>query len=134
MQRLLATGVALVALTTGAACSGDDGTESVEALRTRAATLTDLLASNDWSAVREDFDTTMSERLTEARLDAAWTQVTQRVGSYRSRSEPTRVPKPGDLTVFDTPMQFARGDMKSRITFAADGQVAGLFVLVPSAA
>lgn len=102
-------------------------------LGVRAAEITDLLAANEWRAVREDFDTTMEEQLTEDRLQTAWDQVVAAKGEYRSRGEPSQVPKPGDFVVFDTPMAFQQGEMKSRVTFHPDGRVAGLFTLVPDA-
>lgn len=131
MQRLLAVVLALAVLILGSACTGDKDADSSDALQQKAASLTDLVAANDWKAVREDFDATMSTNLSEAGLTTAWQQVTQQVGSYQSRGTPTQVPKPGDFTVFDTPMRFERGAMKSRVTLRPDGQVAGLFILLP---
>ena len=132
MRRLFAVGLALVVLVLGSACTGDDrDVDTPDPLQQKAASLTDLVAANDWEAVRADFDATMLASLSEAQLESAWQQVTQQVGSYESRGEPTPVPKPGDLLVFDTPMQFERGAMKSRVTLRPDGQVAGLFILLP---
>jgi hypothetical protein len=105
----------------------------VEQLRERAAEITDLMAANDWAAVREDFDATMAAQLTEDRLRTAWDQVVAAKGPYRSRGEPSEVPGPGEVVVFDTPMAFEQGEMKSRVAFHNDGRVAGLFILVPEA-
>lgn len=120
-----------IALLAGCASGGDEPT--AEELGRKAAALTDLMSQNDWAAVRVDFDATMREGLSEEQLAAAWKQVVQLQGDYRSRGEPTRVLKPGTLVVFDTPMTFERGLMKSRVTFRENGDVAGLFVLVPAA-
>lgn len=114
MKRIL---VLVVALGLLAACesSGSGGEErSVDELSGRAAEITDQLAQNDWEAVRKDFDTTMAKELTEDGLQAAWDQVVEARGEYQSRGEPSRVLKSGDIVVFDTPMAFEQGEMKSR--------------------
>ena len=131
---MLARWVLLAALLLAATACGSGGGPGAEALEQKAATLTDLVAQNDWTAVREDFDATMQAQLDEEGLEAAWRQVTGLRGSYESRGEPARVHKPGDFLVFDTPMTFERGAMKSRVTFHPDGQVAGLFILFPDVA
>lgn len=134
MRIRLAGALALVVvlLTGCTAWTGDQNLDRV-ALERKAAELTDLLAGNDWARVRADFDRTMRESLTEEGLARGWKQVTRQHGAYRSRGEPTQIPKPGDFLVFDTPMQFERGDMKSRVTFRENGDVAGLFILIPTA-
>lgn len=106
---------------------------SVEELRDLASEITDLMAANDWPAVREDFDTTMTEQLTEDRLQTAWDEVVAAKGQYQSRGEPSQIPKPGNVVIFDTPMTFQQGEMKSRVAFHPEGRVAGLFILVPEA-
>ena len=126
--RALAPVVAF-ALVCGCTGGGEPGTDE---LRSKAAALTDLMTRNDWPAVRQDFDATMREKLSEELLSTAWAQVTQARGAYRSRGEPTQIPKPGDVVVFDTPMTFERGEMKSRVSFRENGVVAGLFILEPS--
>ena len=62
-------------------------------------------------------------------LADSWTSLTASTGEYESRGEPTVVGKRGGLTVIDTPMHFERTEMKSRVTFRADGTIAGLFIL-----
>lgn len=134
--KLLAVLCASVALT--GACSssegsGDGAVGDVEALRPKAAEVTDRMAANDWKAVRADFDETMAKALAEDGLANAWAQVVEEKGAYVSRGEPTQVPKLGEPLVFDTPMTFEKGEMKSRVAFHADGRIAGLFILVPEA-
>lgn len=68
------------------ACTSGDGDEAdLDALRRKAASVTDLVAKNDWKAVREDFDSTMSASLSEDGLESAWQQVAQQMGAYKSR-------------------------------------------------
>ena len=126
--RLVLGLVACVALL--ASCGSDEPTEAD--LGRKAAALTDLVVENDWPAVREDFDDTMLDELSEGQLASAWQQVVQLKGAFRSRGEPVRVVKPGSIVVFDTPMTFEGGSMKSRISLHPDGDVAGLFILLPT--
>lgn len=95
----------------------------------------DLLAA--WSDGRYDevtphFDATVSERMPASGLGAAWAQVIGMVGGYKRMGEPL-VRQVGDYTVVDIPLTFEAGEMKGRVAFNADGQVAGLFVLRPDA-
>jgi hypothetical protein len=107
----------------------------VEKLRPKAAEITDQLAAHEWAKVRSQFDDTMKQQLAEDGLANAWFQVVQSKGEYLSRGEPTQLGSPAgtDLLVFDTPLEFEHGSMKSRLTFHADGTIAGLFILVPDA-
>ena len=107
----------------------------VEVLRPKAAEITDQLAAHEWAKVRSQFDDNMKQGLAEDGLANAWDQVVKEKGEYKSRGEPTQLGSPAgkDLFVFDTPLEFERGPMKSRLTLHADGRVAGLFILVPEA-
>ena len=141
---LLIVAVAMTACTDEAKVSAPSTTMTTSALgmgataqafRPKAAAITDAWPKNDWKTIRSDFDATLlaAPQVSEAGLAAAWQQVVAKVGAYRSRREPVQIPKPGDVIVFDTPMEFERGPMKSRVAFHADGTVAGLFILVPDA-
>jgi uncharacterized protein DUF3887 len=93
----------------------------------------DLIAA--WSDGRYDevtrhFDTTVAERLPAAALAAAWAQVIGMVGGYDQMGQPL-VRQLGDYTVVDIPLSFETGQMKGRVAYNAQGQVAGLFVLRP---
>ena len=136
-----------------AACGGGDGSvtadddggngaaeeastaDGVEALRPKAAEITDQLAAEKWAEVRAQFDDNMKAKLAEDGLANAWAQVVKAKGEYVSRGEPTQLGSPAgeELYVFDTPVEFEQGPMKTRLTFHADGTVAGLFILVPDA-
>jgi hypothetical protein len=115
------------------ACSSDQDSASddTEALEARAAKVTDLLAKNDWVAVRADFDDNMRGKLSEDGLERAWKAVVDEKGAFKARGEPKQVPKPGSFVVFDTPMEFENGPMKSRVTFDRNARIAGLFILIP---
>ena len=107
----------------------------VEELRGKAAEVTDQLAAHEWARVRSQFDDTMKQKLAEDGLANAWSQVVRSKGEFVSRGEPTQLGSPAgeDLLVFDTPLEFENGPMKSRLAFHGDGRIAGLFILVPDA-
>ena len=116
--------------------SAEPATEDgVEALRPKAAEITDQLAAHQWAEVRSQFDEGMKAKLAEDGLANAWAQVVKAKGEYVSRGEPTQLGSPAgeEHYVFDTPVEFEQGPMKTRLTFHADGTVAGLFILVPDA-
>jgi Protein of unknown function (DUF3887) len=102
-------------------------------LAAKAAAITDLLGATNWPAVRADFDATMTAQLSEAKLAEMWNGLVAQLGTYKSRGAPVETPKDNIHKVFDTPMQFERGEMKGRLAFNADGTIAGLFILVPNA-
>ena len=130
---LIASAVLVLAGCDSSSRGGPVAEDRAEALRPKAAEITDLLAKNDWAAVRKDFDPVMEDALSEAQLAEAWAQATGPKGAYVSRGEPVDGPKAPGVVAFDTPMKFANGDMKSRVALRENGQIAGLFILVPDA-
>ena len=132
-MRLLGILLCMALLAGGCSALEGDATPDVEALRPKAAEITDLLVKNEWKAVRKGFDSTMEKALSEDGLANAWASVVKEKGAYVSHGEPTQIPKPGNVTVFDTPMTFERGEMKSRVTLRPNGEIAGLFILIPEA-
>jgi hypothetical protein len=115
----------------------DDGAGGlgVDDLRPRASAVTDQLIAHDWGAVRAQFDDNMRSKLSEEALADAWNGVVKQKGDYRSRGDATQKASPAgqDILVFDTPLEFAKGAMKSRVAFHTDGTIAGLFILTPEA-
>ncbi len=113
--------------TSTSAASGD------ARLTARAAAVTELIAQNDWPTLRKDFDANLAGSLSEAQLADAWKKMIDRFGAYKSFGAPTQHPSQGDgIETFDIPMTFERGAAKTRIAFAADGKIAGLFFLDPA--
>jgi hypothetical protein len=94
----------------------------------RAQALFTALAAGRWDEARGDFDPTMAEALPPAKLADTWAAVIGMVGGYERAGEPF-VRRQGDYTVVDLPLAFEAGDMVGRVSFHADGKVAGLFVL-----
>ena len=99
----------------------------------RAAEAFAHLAANRPQAVVDEFDDTMRSQLDAAKLAAAWAQVAALVGAFERQGEPFS--RAADtLTIVDVPLAFEAGDMVGRIAFDASGAIAGLLLLMPSAA
>lgn len=93
------------------------------------ALLVDLMAGR-YEDVRHDFDDTMLAALDVAKLAETNAQVAAMVGAYEGMGEPFTRPQ-GEYTVVDIPLRFEAGEMTGRVSYRADGSVAGLFVLRP---
>lgn len=106
-----------------------DVTQPIEQMQMKASRATDLLIAHKWNDVVADFNGQMSAGLSADGLKTAWAQVETKFGAYKLRGTTTRV-RPGDsYLVFDTPLTFASQPAKSRISYDADGKIAGLYIL-----
>lgn len=93
------------------------------------ALLVDLMAGR-YEDVRHEFDDTMLDALDTDKLAETTARVAAMVGAYEGIGEPfTRAQ--GEYTVVDVPLRFEAGEMTGRVSYRADGVVAGLFVLRP---
>lgn len=93
------------------------------------ALLVDLLEGR-YEQVRTHFDDTMADTLGLAELAGTTARVAGLVGAYEGMGEPFARAQ-GELTVVDVPLRFEAGDMVGRVSYRADGRVAGLFVVRP---
>lgn len=80
-----------------------------------------------WEDARRDFNAVMRERLSADGLAAGWAQVAGTVGAYERMGQPNAFGV-GEHTVVEVPLSFEAGEATGRITFDADGAVAGLFI------
>lgn len=92
----------------------------------------------DWFDGRYDqivaeFDQTMTAQLPVEKLSDAWAQVIRTVGAYESMGTPVSR-EIGEHIVVDVPLTFEAGQMTGRVAYNHAGQVAGLFILYPTAA
>jgi hypothetical protein len=96
----------------------------------RAAALFADIMDGRYEQARHDFDDTLREALDVAKLGDDLALVVEMVGSYEGMGEPFAKAH-GEFTVVDVPLRFEAGEMIGRISFRADGAIAGLFVLRP---
>ena len=110
--------------------TGATGAAASTQLAAKAGAVVDLVVENKWAALRNDFDDNLRGALSEVQLAEAWKKMTDRFGAYKSHAEPAQLPSQGDgLETFDALLTFANGQAKARITFDAQGKIAGLFFL-----
>lgn len=84
-----------------------------------------------WTDVRRDFDERMLGAVDEDLVALGWAQVASSVGRYERMGEP-HVRAAGDYTIVDVPLFFEAGEQTVRVTYRADGQVAGLWIRPPN--
>ena len=102
------------------------------AAESAVALLADLVDGR-WDEVRRDFDQAVAAGLPDAAAVAeVWARVTGLVGGYERMGEPT-ARQVGDYTVIDVPLYFEAGELSGRVSYSADGKVAGLFFRPPGA-
>lgn len=94
----------------------------------RAVELLGDIIQGEYEKARRDFDGKVSEALNATQLAAVWAQLAGMVGTYESMGTPHVYPA-GDYTIVDTPLSFEAGDIKGRVTYSADGKVAGIHFL-----
>jgi len=93
------------------------------------------LAEGNWDVVRRDFDARVAEALPDAAAVAgAWAAIAGSFGRYEEHMGTPRAHQLGDYTVVDIPLRFEVGEQVGRVSFSADGKVAGLFVIPPEKA
>lgn len=133
-MRRVAVVLAGLALVVAGCTSGGGAKADLDAadLRPEAARITDAYAKNQWFVVSARLDANMKERFTEEMMASAWKQVLELKGAYKGRGESKQV-RPGvEYFVFDTPMHFERGEMKSRVSFDDEGKIVGFYILLPN--
>lgn len=98
----------------------------------RAIGVIAALADGRWQAACADFDETIAERLDADGMAAVWAQLAGTAGRYEHLGDafPRQL---GDLTVVDIPMYFEAAEFVGRFAFRADGKIAGVHFLPPTA-
>ena len=113
----------------GSITEGNAMTVELADAKAKAKDVFGRYTKEDWS-FRDQFDSNMSERLSNELLASGWSQVTAAFGAFKKLGKPT-VQVVQDHTVVDIPMTFEQGEMKGRVAYGADGKIAGLFILNP---
>ena len=131
MRLLRLSSVVVLCVVLAGACSGKELPEQASDLLQKAARSTDQWVEQDWEGLRSDFDENMRTKLTADLLAQGWDSIQAMAGVYESRDEPRIVGDREGFTVVDTPMFFAMGEFKSRVSFRPNGQIAGFFILRP---
>jgi hypothetical protein len=85
------------------------------------------IAAGEWDSARADFGPKMLEAVSASQLADVWAQMAGLIGRYDSMGEPFAHAL-GEHTIIDIPLRFEAGEATGRVTFDADGKVAGLFI------
>jgi hypothetical protein len=96
----------------------------------RAQTVVRDLMLGNYEAVRAQFNATMLASLSEQQLVVARTSFVATFGSFKSQGKP-EVLERGNATVVNVPLTMEKGPAQARISFDADGKIAGLYLLRP---
>jgi hypothetical protein len=100
----------------------------------RATKIVIEVLDGQMDTARSSFDAQMLAAFTDEVRGSALATVAGLVGAFEGIGEGAPfVRQIGDHTVVDIPLRYEAGDMKARIAFDADENVAGLFILPPEA-
>jgi Protein of unknown function (DUF3887) len=93
----------------------------------RATSIFADIAAGNWAAARADFSDRMIEAVSTERLADGWVQMAGLLGRFERMGAPVTTSL-GLRTIANVPLYFEAGEGNGRVTFDADGKVAGLFI------
>jgi uncharacterized protein DUF3887 len=93
----------------------------------RALAIFAEIEAGHWEAAMADFNERMREAVGADRIADGWTQMAALFGRFERAGEPA-MRQLGQHTIVDVPLSFEAGEGTGRVTFDADGRVAGLFL------
>ena len=108
--------------------SASSATPAANRFNQEALDVLDAVIRGDWDKATACFDPQMQQQLSKKSLESAWSTYQEAFGKYKSHGNPQPVAR-GALTVVNVPLQMEHQPGEFRITFHADGTVAGLFFL-----
>ncbi len=88
------------------------------------------LAAGNFTAVQARFDPAMMNAARALRVQKAWTDCQDALGTYRSHGAPTFA-RTGQFDLEQVPVTWANGAGAVTITFNPDGTIAGLHCGAP---
>lgn len=97
----------------------------------RTLQLLDRLDAGRWNDAGEHFDATLRGALDAGSLEQVWTTLPTQVGAPTGRGEPHHE-RVGAFDVVVVPLRYQAMTLDARVSFAADGSIAG-FHVVPAA-
>jgi hypothetical protein len=94
----------------------------------KAIKVIESFLAEDWEGLRATFDERMTQAAPVEFLKSALVSGLETYGAFIAMGTPVSSVI-GDYTVVDVPMAVEKGDLTGRVSFNADGEVAGLFFL-----
>ena len=108
------------------------GSNSSGPFSAKAQQIVGDIASSNFAVVRTDFDPTMQASLSEPVLQNSWRTFQEQFGIFKGYGTPVSVMQ-GQLDIERVPVTMGSSQEEVRITFHADGTIAGLFFLSSTA-
>ena len=100
----------------------------------RAVEITKDILDGHMDEARKSFNAQVLAAFTDQEQGNALATIAGMVGEFEGFGEGQPfVRRIGDYTVVDVPLRYEAGEMKSRVSFDSNEQVAGFFILVPEA-
>jgi hypothetical protein len=128
-SRALVIGLlAFGALVAGCGSEDADGRVSDSALVSTSREVVNDVVAGRYAEVRALFDETMKAQLSEQKMDEAWKQFVTLFGEFQ-RQGSAEVVKSGGFDVVNIALLMTKREGQARVTFDADGKIAGLFFL-----
>jgi hypothetical protein len=116
---------ATACLLAGPAAIAERAQDQTQALVTRAQTVVDLMAAQDFAKVEDLFDSVMKTALPADKLRAAWDAVAAQAGAFKARGSTSSQPR-GVLLITRVTCHFEKMDLDVQVVFDKDGLVGGL--------
>jgi len=100
---------------------------SSPALAAKSTAVATELTTGQFSAVRTEFNQTMTAELSEQQLSSSWSQVAGPLGTFVSLAAPISKSLAGYATYF-VPVTLSKGSLEVQVSFDTNGQIAGLYL------
>src|SRR4051812_30585643 len=121
-------GLALIELSTLAACSSSGDSVATTPTAQSAAKVVDDVAAGNFVAVTSHFDKNVATHYSGEQLAKDWQDYQQRLGNYVSHGGPKEATR-GGVTIEQVPMKMSSGKGEVRVSYNPDGTIAGLYFL-----
>jgi hypothetical protein len=95
-------------------------------LKPLAGTVVEMVANENFSGVREKFNTEMRNLLPEEQMRATWLSLKQNVGAFKSQLE-SKYSRNGAFDVVSVRCQFERAVVQINVAFDAETKIGGLW-------
>ena len=101
--------------------------EQEQAIKRTAEIVIEAFKQSDIKTVRDYFDETMKNGLSETALRTTWTSMTTLSGNLKSADTNVKAKRSGNYVILLIPCTFEKGALNIQLAFNSDGKISGLF-------
>jgi hypothetical protein len=101
--------------------------EQEQAIKRTAEIVIEAFKQSDIKTVRDYFDETMKNGLSETALRTTWTSLTTLSGNLKYADTNVKVKRSGNYVILLIPCTFEKGALNIQLAFNSDGKISGLF-------